>query len=184
MGAVKEFTLRHGLTVQIEMSSVTAWTDRLTVTIVSDLAANCSTLWFQQLRRSCLRNDDDDVVVVVVQVVGSVDRAASVVVVVGAVCRWCVGQVLVQSQAVRQLLPVVRRSATQRRAKHSAVCRVQSAAAPTRTHRRHQHAHVSFFVVVCEKFFLLKLFNFCLILQCVDCCWMTGRTSSLEIISC
>ena len=38
------------------MSPVTAWTGRMTVPIVSGLAANCSTLWFQQLRRSCLRN--------------------------------------------------------------------------------------------------------------------------------
>jgi len=57
MAQLKEFTLHRGLTVQIKMSLVTAWTGRMTVLIVSGLAANCSTLWCaQQLRRSCLRN--------------------------------------------------------------------------------------------------------------------------------
>jgi len=40
MAQLKEFTLRRGLTVLIEMSSVTAWTGRLPV--VASLAANCS----------------------------------------------------------------------------------------------------------------------------------------------
>jgi len=96
----------------------------------------------------------DDIVVVVdivIQVVGRGDRTRSVVVVVRAVCWLCVGHVLVQSQAVRQLHPVVRRPATQRRAMHSAVCRVQNATSPTRTHRRHQHAHVRCSVDLCEK---------------------------------
>jgi len=38
------------------MSPVTARTGRMTVPVVSGLAANCSTLWLQQPRRSCLRN--------------------------------------------------------------------------------------------------------------------------------
>jgi len=51
---LREFTLHRGLTVQIKMSSVTAWTGRMTVPVVSGLAENCSTLWFQQLWKSCL----------------------------------------------------------------------------------------------------------------------------------
>ena len=38
MAQLKEFTLRRGLAVQIKMSSVTVWTGRMTVPVVSDLA--------------------------------------------------------------------------------------------------------------------------------------------------
>jgi len=47
MAQLKEFTLRRGLTVQIRIPSVTAWTGRMADLIVWGLAENCSTLWFK-----------------------------------------------------------------------------------------------------------------------------------------
>ena len=56
-GAVKkQFTRRRGLTVRIKISSVTAWTGRMTAHVVWDWAADCSRLVVLRRQRSCLQN--------------------------------------------------------------------------------------------------------------------------------
>jgi len=55
-GAVKKFTMRRGRTVQIKMSSATAWTGSMITPQFVSLTANCSKLVWQYLQRSCLRN--------------------------------------------------------------------------------------------------------------------------------
>ena len=55
----RQITLRRGLTVRIEMSSVTVWTCRMTAHIVWDWEADCSR------QRSCLRISSAQAVLVI-----------------------------------------------------------------------------------------------------------------------
>jgi len=48
--------MRRGRTVQIKMSSETAWTGSMITLLFVSLTANCIKLLWQQLQRSCLRN--------------------------------------------------------------------------------------------------------------------------------
>jgi len=48
--------MRRGRTVQIKMSSATAWTESMTTLPFVSLPANCSTLLWPQLQRSCPRS--------------------------------------------------------------------------------------------------------------------------------
>jgi len=45
MAQLKQFTLRRGLTVRTQMSSVRVWTGHTTAHIVWDWAVDCSRLW-------------------------------------------------------------------------------------------------------------------------------------------
>jgi len=56
MAQLIEFTMRRGQAVQIKMSSATAWTENMISQLFISLTADCSTLLWQQLQKSCPRN--------------------------------------------------------------------------------------------------------------------------------